>query len=63
MTDFKKYLQYVPPENQMCEIDSMLQEFYKSNRKGENVNKKFCIINELKVLKRKVILNYEKDSH
>ena len=34
MTDFKKYLQYVPPENQMCEIDSMLQEFYKSNRKG-----------------------------
>ena len=63
MTDFKKYLQYVPPENQMCEIDSMLQEFYKSNRKGENVNKKFCIINELKALKRKVILNYEKDSH
>ena len=63
MTDFKKYLQYVSPENQKCEIDSMLQEFYKSNRKGENVNKKFCIINELKVLKRKVILNYEKDSH
>ena len=63
MTDFKKYLQYVPPENQKCEIDSMLQEFYKSNRKGENVNEKFCIINELKALKRKVILNYEKDSH
>ena len=28
-------------------MDSMLPDFYKSNRKGENVNKKFRII-ELK---------------
>ena len=45
MIDFKKYLQYLSPENQICEIDSMLQHFYKSNWKGENVNKKFRIIN------------------
>ena len=51
MTDFKKYLQYLPPENQICEIDSMLRNFNKSNQKGENVNKKFPIINELKILK------------
>ena len=48
MTDFKKYLEYLSLEYQICEIDFMLQDFYKSNRKGENVNKKFCIINELK---------------
>ena len=60
MTDFKRYLQYLSPENQICEIDSTLQDFYKSNRKGENVNKKFRIINELKALKKKAILNYEK---
>ena len=53
MTDFKKYLEYLSPEYQTCEIDFMLQDFYKSNRKGENVNKKFCIINELKELKKK----------
>ena len=29
----------------------MLRNFNKSNRKGENVNKKFPIINELKILK------------
>ena len=63
MTDFKQYLQCFPLENQICEIDSMLQDFYQSNRKGENVNKKFRIINELKVLKKKAILNYEKYSH
>ena len=60
MVDFKRYLQYLSPENQICEIDSTLQDFYKSNRKGENVNKKFRIINELKALKKKAILNYEK---
>ena len=60
MIDFKRYSQYLSPENQICEIDSTLQDFYKSNRKGENVNKKFRIINELKALKKKAILNYEK---
>ena len=38
----------------------MLQDFYKSNRKGENVNKKFRIINELKELKKKAILKHKK---
>ena len=30
----------------------MLRNFNKSNRKGENVNKKFRIINQLKILKK-----------
>ena len=47
MTHFKNYLEYLSPKYQICEINSMLQDFYKSNRKGENVNKKFRII-ELK---------------
>ena len=34
MTDFKKNLEYLSPKYQICEIDSMLQGFYKSNRKG-----------------------------
>ena len=63
MIDFKRYLQYLSPENQICEIDSTLQDFYKSNRKGENVNKKFRIINELKELKKKAILNDKKYLH
>ena len=63
MTDFKKYLEYLSLEYQICEIDFMLQDFYKSNRKGENVNKKFSIINELKELKKKAILNDKKYLH
>ena len=33
MTDFKKYLQFLLPENQICEIDSMIHNFDKSTRK------------------------------
>ena len=60
MRDFKIYLEYFPPEYQICEVDSMLQDFCKSNRKGENLNKKFRIINELKELTKKAILNHRK---
>ena len=37
----------------------MLHHFNKSNRKDENTNKKFRIINELKTLKKKAILNHK----
>ena len=63
MTHFKKYLEYLSPKYQICEVNSMLQDFYKSNRKGENVNKMFCVINELKELKKKAILNNKKYLH
>ena len=63
MTDVKKYLEYLSPEYQICEIDSMLQDFHKSNWKGENLNKKFRIINELKELTKKAILNHRKYLH
>ena len=59
MTDFKKYLQFLSPKNQICEIDSMIYDFNKSNRKGENIDKKFRIINELKTLKTEIILNHK----
>ena len=45
MTHYKKYLQFLLPENQICEIISMIHDLYKSNRKGENINKKFRILN------------------
>ena len=59
MTDFKSYLQFLSPENQICEIDSMIHDFNKSNRKDENNYKKFRITNELKTSKKKIILNHE----
>ena len=45
MTDFQTYLPFLSPENQICEIDSMIRDFSKSDQKGQNTNKKFCMIN------------------
>ena len=30
----------------------MMYDINKSNRKGENINQKFCILNELKTFKK-----------
>ena len=38
----------------------MLHDFIKSNRKGENIKKTFRIINELKTLRKKAIINHLK---
>ena len=61
--DFKKYLQSLSPEDQIRSIDSMLQQFNRSNRKGENLCKKYRIINELKEIRKKAIINFAKDFH
>ena len=43
MVDFKRFLQLLSPENQLCEINYMINEFNKSNRPGDNIIKKFRI--------------------
>ena len=45
MVDFKRFLKLLLPENQLYEIKYMIKEFNKSNQKGGNRNKKFCILN------------------
>ena len=61
--DFKNYLKFFSPEEQLREINFMINEFNKSNRNGENIAKKFNILNELKILKKQIIINYKEHSH
>lgn len=61
--DFKKYLQYLSPEDEIHSIDTMLHQFYRSNPSGENLSKRFRIINELKKLRKKAIISFTKDFH
>ena len=37
----------------------MINEFSKSNCKGENINKKFRILNELGMLKKQIIFKHK----
>ena len=41
----------------------MKDDFNKSNKKDENIDKKFRILNELRTLKKEIIYNYEEYSH
>ena len=53
MVDFERFLKLLSPEEQLCEINYMISKFSKSNRPGDNINKKFCILKELRTLKNK----------
>ena len=44
--DFKRFLHFLSPENQLCEINYMINEFNKSNRPCDHINKKIRILNE-----------------
>ena len=59
MVDFRIVLQLLSPENQLYEINSIINQFNKSNRKGENINKTFCILNELRTLKKQIIIKHK----
>ena len=60
MVDFKRFLKLLLLEEQLCEINCMINELKKSNRKNENIRKNFCILNELKILKKQIIIHYKK---
>ena len=58
--DFKRFLKLLSPEEQLCEINYMISEFNKSNRLGDNINKKVFILKELRTLKEQIIFNKKK---
>ena len=61
--DFKNYLNFFSHEERLREMNFMINEFNKSNRNGEKIAKKFNILNELKILKKQIIINYKEHSH
>ena len=60
--DFKNYLKLLSPEERLREINFMINEFNKSNCNGENIAKEFRILNELRVLKKEIIINRNEHS-
>ena len=59
MVDFQRFIQLLSPENQLYEISSMINQLSKSNCKGEDINKKFRILNELRMLKKQIIFKHK----
>ena len=54
MIDFKRFLKFLSPKDQLHEINFMIDYFNKSNRAGENIAKKYSILKELRTLEKNV---------
>ena len=50
---FKRYLEFLTPDEQLCEINSLIKEFNKTHLPWSNINKKSSMINQLNALKKK----------
>ena len=60
MTNFKKHLQFLSPDQQILEIDLMIDRFHNLNNVViviGNIDRNFSKLKELKTLRSKIISN------
>ena len=55
LMNFKAYLHFLSPQEQISELNSLIDYFIKDNSQNNNVNKKCNLIKELKKLKLDIL--------
>ena len=58
INNFKIHLEFLTPEEQLREINRLIKEFNKSYLPCSNINKKFSMLNQLKIFKKEALINY-----
>ena len=58
INNFKIYLEFLTPEEQLREINRLIKEYNKSYLPCSNINKKFSMLNQLKIFKKEALINY-----
>ena len=61
--NFKRYLEFLTPDEQLREINRLIKEFNKSYLPYSNINKKFSMINQLNMLKKELLINHKLQQH
>ena len=61
-TEFKKYLQFLTPQEQISEINHMIQDTLMHNNPDNNINKKYSVIKELNIIKKQRLHMYNGNS-
>ena len=56
INDFKRYLEFLAPEEQLGEINHLIKWSNKSYLPCVNINKKFNMINQLNILKKELLI-------
>ena len=63
VNDFERYLDLLTPEEQLREINRLIEKFNKSYLPCPNINKKFNMLNQLKIFKKEASINYKSHKH
>ena len=64
LKEFKNYLQFLTPLDQITEINHAIQDILTYKNKNDNINKKYSIIKQLNIIKKKFVNTYnEKNKH
>ena len=61
--NFKRYFEFVTPDEQLREINRLIKEFNKSYLPCSNINKKFSMKNQRNTLKKKLLINHKLHQH
>ena len=61
--NFKRYFEFVTPDEQLREINRLIKEFNKSYLPCSNINKKFSRKNQRNTLKKKLLINHKLHQH
>ena len=59
INNFKRYLQFLIPEEQLREINRLIKWSNKSYLPSININKKFSVLNQLNILKKELLINHK----
>ena len=64
LKECKNYLQFLTPLDQITEINHAIQDILTYKNKNDNINKKYSIIKQLNIIKKKFVNTYnEKNKH
>ena len=61
--NFKRYFEFVTPDEQLREINRLIKEFNKSYLPCSNINKRFSMKNQRNTLKKKLLINHKLHQH
>ena len=59
INNFKRHLEFLIPEEQLCELNHIMKEFNKSYLPCVNINKKVSMLNQLNILKNNLLIKHK----
>lgn len=60
--EFKKFLQFVTPQEQISEINHAIHNILMHNNPDDNINKKYYVIKELNMIKKQLLHMYNENN-